>query len=216
MTTHGRGRNLGPAAAAANRAALIVAAREVFAEDGLHAPLSAIARRAGVGQGSLYRHFPDRVALAVAAFEDNISALEALADRPAATLADLLALVTRHIVEATAFVDLVRVEHADDRVGALAVRAEQALASRLDSGRGAGTVPREMTSADLMLAVSMVAGAMSGRPVEERDRIAASAWRLMGVRPARGEEPADPSPIRRPRDRPPNPLLTTLGRAEER
>ncbi|HMS35975.1 MAG TPA: helix-turn-helix domain-containing protein [Arachnia sp.] len=186
MTTHGRGQNLGPAAAAANRAALIVAAREVFAEDGLHAPLSAIARRAGVGQGSLYRHFPDRVALAVAAFEDNVSALEALAGLPATTLADLLALVTRHIVEATAFVDLVRVEHADDRVAALAVRAERALAGRLDAGRGAGTVPQGMTSADLMLAVSMVAGAMSGRPAEERAQIAARAWSLMGVHPTRG------------------------------
>jgi AcrR family transcriptional regulator len=173
LTPLRRGRNLGPAAAAGNRASLIAAAREVFAEDGLHAPLSAIARRAGVGQGSLYRHFPDRVALAVAAFEDNIAALEALAGVPTATLADLLALVTGHIVESTAFVDLVRVERGDDRVGALA------------AGRAAGTVPPRMTSADLMLAVSMVAGAMSGRPAEERDQIATRAWSLMGVHPTR-------------------------------
>ena len=51
---------------------------------GLAAPFSAVAKRAGVGQGSLYRHFPDRTALAVAVFEDNVRDLEeytAAADR---------------------------------------------------------------------------------------------------------------------------------------
>ena len=56
--------NRGPSAGPENRRALIAAARAVFAESGYSAPLSAVARRAGVGQGSLYRHFPDRVALA--------------------------------------------------------------------------------------------------------------------------------------------------------
>lgn len=183
-TAAGRGRNLGPAAADANRVALIAAAREIFSEAGLRAPLSAIARRAGVGQGSLYRHFPDRVALAVAAFEDNVAALEALAQAPATTLADLLALVTRQVVESTAFVDLARVEHADDRVGSLAVRAEAALAGRLDEGRAAGTVPPGLTSADLMLGLTMVAGAVSGRPAAAREQAAARAWQLLGIRVA--------------------------------
>ncbi len=43
-----------------NRAALVEAAREVFAERGLDAPLEQIARQAGVGIGTLYRHFPTR------------------------------------------------------------------------------------------------------------------------------------------------------------
>jgi AcrR family transcriptional regulator len=64
--------NRGPSAAAENRAALIAAARAVFATAGYDAPLSAVARRAGVGQGSLYRHFPNRMSLAVAVFEDNM------------------------------------------------------------------------------------------------------------------------------------------------
>ena len=176
-----RSPNLGPAAAGANRAALIAAAREVFAEEGLHAPLSAIARRAGVGQGSLYRHFPDRIALAVAAFEDNVEALEDLANTPTTTLADLLTLITRQVVESTAFVDLARIEHADDRVESLAVRSEAALASRLDDGRAVGTVPQDMTSADLMLCLTMVAGAISGRPATQREQVADRAWRLMGI-----------------------------------
>ena len=40
----------------------------MFAEGGVDAPLSAVAKLAGVGQGSLYRHFPDRGALALAVF----------------------------------------------------------------------------------------------------------------------------------------------------
>src|SRR5881296_2266274 len=46
-----------------NRAALLDAAREVFAEQGLEAPLEEIARRAGVGIGTLYRRFPTRLDL---------------------------------------------------------------------------------------------------------------------------------------------------------
>ena len=50
--------------AARNRDLLVAAAREVLAEQGLDAPMSAVAKRAGVGQGTLYRHLPDRLTLA--------------------------------------------------------------------------------------------------------------------------------------------------------
>ncbi|MEV6924814.1 helix-turn-helix domain-containing protein [Dactylosporangium sp. NPDC051485] len=46
-----------------NRAALLDAARTVFAEEGLDAPLEGIARRAGLAIGTLYRHFPTRMDL---------------------------------------------------------------------------------------------------------------------------------------------------------
>lgn len=68
--------NRGPAAADENRRALIAAAREILAERGLDAPYSAIASRAGVGQGTLYRHFPDKMTLAAAVFESNVDELE--------------------------------------------------------------------------------------------------------------------------------------------
>ena len=50
-----------------NRERILAAARDVFAERGLDAPLEAIARRAGVGQATLYRRFPTRQDLLVAA-----------------------------------------------------------------------------------------------------------------------------------------------------
>jgi AcrR family transcriptional regulator len=47
------------------RAALIAAAQELFGQSGIDAPLDTIARRAGVANATLYRHFPQRVDLIV-------------------------------------------------------------------------------------------------------------------------------------------------------
>ena len=76
MPAHHRRINRGPAAAAENRHAVLAAARELFAERGYEVPMQAIAKRAGVGQGVLYRHFPKRLDLALAVFEENFVRLE--------------------------------------------------------------------------------------------------------------------------------------------
>ncbi|WP_322749750.1 MULTISPECIES: helix-turn-helix domain-containing protein [unclassified Frankia] len=44
-----------------NRDLIILAARDVFAEHGVDASLEAVARRAGVAIGTVYRHFPTRI-----------------------------------------------------------------------------------------------------------------------------------------------------------
>ena len=46
-----------------NRARVLAAARQAFAAEGLSVPLDEIARRAGVGAGTVYRHFPTKEAL---------------------------------------------------------------------------------------------------------------------------------------------------------
>lgn len=56
-----------------NRKRIIEAARAVFAERGLDAPLDAIAARAGVGQATLYRRFPRREDLVVACFAPKLA-----------------------------------------------------------------------------------------------------------------------------------------------
>ncbi len=58
-----------------NRATLVAAAREVFTERGSEASLEEIARRAGVGVGTLYRHFPTRQALIEAVYVEEVEAL---------------------------------------------------------------------------------------------------------------------------------------------
>ncbi|WP_330255937.1 TetR/AcrR family transcriptional regulator [Nocardia sp. NBC_00565] len=54
---------------------LVSAAREVFAEHGVDAPLDEIARRAGIGNATMYRHFPTRRELIIAAYADEVAAL---------------------------------------------------------------------------------------------------------------------------------------------
>ena len=55
-----------------NRTRLISAATAAFAEKGADAPLEDIARRAGVGIGTLYRHFPSRLDLQAAVFRTQV------------------------------------------------------------------------------------------------------------------------------------------------
>jgi AcrR family transcriptional regulator len=61
--------------ARANRDKLVAAARELFAAKGTSAPLEEVAEQAGVGIGTLYRHFPTRKALFEAVYVDEVEAL---------------------------------------------------------------------------------------------------------------------------------------------
>ncbi|MGJ5750680.1 TetR family transcriptional regulator [Streptomyces puniciscabiei] len=65
---------------------LLKVAAEAFAEHGENASLDDIAKRAGVGSGTLYRHFPTRQALLEAAYVDRIEAMSARAGEFAAQL----------------------------------------------------------------------------------------------------------------------------------
>ncbi len=64
-----------------NRAKVLAAAGEVFAEQGLGVPLGEIARRAGVGAGTVYRHFPSKQALLEAVFVQHLDELVASGER---------------------------------------------------------------------------------------------------------------------------------------
>jgi AcrR family transcriptional regulator len=71
-----------------NRDALLVAAAALFAERGVDASLEEVARRAGVGIGTLYRHFPSREALIADVYRREVDLLcggvdDLLATRPA-------------------------------------------------------------------------------------------------------------------------------------
>jgi AcrR family transcriptional regulator len=58
-----------------SRAALLAAATAAFAEHGADAPLEDIARRAGVGIGTLYRHFPTRLDLQAAVYRSQVDSV---------------------------------------------------------------------------------------------------------------------------------------------
>jgi AcrR family transcriptional regulator len=63
-----------------NRERILDAARTVFAVDGLNVPTREIARRAGVGPATVYRHFPTKEILVTEAFTDQMRACQAIVD----------------------------------------------------------------------------------------------------------------------------------------
>ena len=176
--------NRGPSAAAENRAALIGAARRIFATRGLDAPLSAVAREAGVGQGSLYRHFPTRYSLALAVFEENVDALEKLAAVDGSTLDDLLSAITAQAIVSTAFFEMMEIEKADDAGRELIDRIDRVLSSKLPAARSGGLAPEWVTTGDVLLGVAMLAGALAKTAQRERRDVADRVWALLPFGPA--------------------------------
>jgi AcrR family transcriptional regulator len=90
-TARGRNRRDGPGQqplrtdAERNRSRILAAAQRVFGEQGLDAPLTDVARGAGVGIDTLYRRFPTREALITDAFAEKMAAYAKAVD---AALAD--------------------------------------------------------------------------------------------------------------------------------
>ncbi len=187
-----RATNRGPAAAADNRRALLDSARRLFAERGYRVPLNAIARDAGVGQGSLYRHFPTRLDLAFAIFEDNYAELERIAEEDTGPGAFLR--LWRHLIEltlgSTAFVELAveaRRELADPSYGDRLLRI---LEGPLARAQAAAEVDAALTVEDLALAHRMIYGVIVTQPDAISARSAASrALRLIGRGLSWQEEP---------------------------
>ena len=70
--------------AARNRARVLEVAYDTFAAEGLSVPIDEIARRAGVGAGTVYRHFPTKDDLFRAVVEDRIRRIVDEGSRPAA------------------------------------------------------------------------------------------------------------------------------------
>ena len=70
-----------------NRQIVLRAAARAFSDEGLEVSLGRIAQRAGVGEGTVYRHFPSKEALFEAVLAEHVDALAAAADRWAARAA---------------------------------------------------------------------------------------------------------------------------------
>jgi AcrR family transcriptional regulator len=75
-----------------NRERILQVAKEIFTRDGATASLDDIARQAGIGPGTLYRHFPTRDALIEAVYRSEVEKLAAAEQRFAARMPPLEAL----------------------------------------------------------------------------------------------------------------------------
>lgn len=171
-----------------NRAAMIRAAREVFAEQGIDAPLDLIARTAGVGRGTQHRHFPTREALLVALFEENLEDLAAVvrdADPDEGYVALLHATVGQ-LQRDRGFIELsdrhVPPEVKEDLAGRFLALA----AKPLRRAQKAGRVRPDLKPEDTLLLVAMVSGAAQafGRTRPERRMEKALAIVLEHIAPA--------------------------------
>lgn len=151
--------NRGPAAAASNRAAILASARELFAERGYQVPLQAIARRAGVGQGVLYRHFPQRALLALAVFEQNFQELEQLSgEKDAHTFERMWNRLLEMVIESAAFVEMAVEARRTlpDYDGP--ARLAALVAGPLELAREAGLVAAHVTVDDVLVGLRMAYG----------------------------------------------------------
>jgi len=175
--------NRGPGAAAENRAALITAARTVFASQGIDAPLNAVAKEAGVGQGSLYRHFPTRYALAVAVFQQNLDWLERVGAEPFSTLGDVLMAITEQATVSTAFFEMIEIERLDSGGHELSERTRAIVESKMDAARASGEIPATTTTDDVLLGIAMFTGALSKMVPDQRRAMAPRIWALLPFGP---------------------------------
>jgi AcrR family transcriptional regulator len=147
-----------------NRDRIVVAAREAFAEHGLDVGVEQIARRAGVGMGTLYRRFPTKESLVHAIFEQRIDDLQPVIDRALAG-ADawegfvdvLLATVAQH-AEDRGFLQMVVLRMGPDAVpDDVRRRFFSPLEELLARAQRAGSVRGDVTAADLPAIVRMSA-----------------------------------------------------------
>jgi AcrR family transcriptional regulator len=149
-----------------NRARLISAATAAFAEKGADAPLEDIARRAGVGIGTLYRHFPSRLDLQAAVFRTQVrtvceqgDALLATADDPAQAFAAWIRALAGYLVTkrglSRALIDAVGVE--SELITSCWMTMRETTERLLDSAQGAGVIRSDVTSLDVMRLIHGVA-----------------------------------------------------------
>ena len=145
-----------------NREKLLTAATEAFAEDGENVALETVAARAGVGIGTLYRHFPSRDALVVAAYQHEVdelcaAAAELLGSQPAdEALRAWAERFADYIATKRAMGDALRSAVASDAplFADTRERILSALRLLLDAGAEAGTLRGDVAPEDVMRVIN--------------------------------------------------------------
>jgi AcrR family transcriptional regulator len=175
-----------------NRQNLIAVATQIFASSGQkRVPLEEIAKEAGVGIGTLYRHFPTREALVEAVYRDQVDRLrigaqELLANRPPARALrlwmDLFAdwAATKH-----GMIDTLRAIISSGRIESDQMRGElvAVVGMFLDAGERAGDIRPD---ADAETVAATLAGILSVAGAHEQHDQAARMLSLLmdGLRPS--------------------------------
>jgi AcrR family transcriptional regulator len=189
--------------AARNRESLLAAAADEFAERGLDASVADIARRAGVGKGTVFRHFATKDDLIAAIVLDRINALNAVgvalldAVDPGAALLEFLTAAARQRQQR----DLSFLQEAgglDAEVARARAAMFRTIGALVDRAREHGAVRADVTGADiilLMCAPNHVADYVSDAPPDLWQRYLAIIFdglRPEGAHPLPQPPPAAP------------------------
>ena len=161
----------GPAArslrrdAVRNRERLLAAANEVFAEKGLHACLSEVAERAGVGMGTIYRRFPDKQALVAALLDEKLDAINEVArgaaQRPSGweAFSALLEDMTRLLAGDHALAELMLSEYGQRYGSARTAEYRAVVASIMSRAQAEGSLRPDVGPTDISPLLSMASAA---------------------------------------------------------
>lgn len=167
---------------------LLEAARDAFTEHGAQAPMDEVARRAGVGPGTLYRHFPTRQALLVAVY---VHELESFVERaraatrdqdPQAAVATWVRMLVEYTKQKAGLGSAVKEMLAEDAetFGQCRSLLRGALGEALDAGREAGVVRADASVEDVMRLAHGLGRALESSP-QDADRLA--GFVVDGLRP---------------------------------
>jgi AcrR family transcriptional regulator len=148
-----------------NREAILEAARALFA-DSADVAMCQVARRAGVGQATLYRNFPSRGALAAEVLGEHVERIAALAaeheGQPDAFFVLLRGLVDGMVSLYGVAVLARRDADTDSQVEGSRQRIAELLKGPLCDAKAAGTLRRDFAIEDVFLLLGMARGAMEG------------------------------------------------------
>jgi AcrR family transcriptional regulator len=142
-----------------------------------------VARRAGVGQATLYRNFPDRRDLAAALLDEQMQRTERVAEQHADD-PDAFFVLLRTIIENMAsFYALGQLARGDACLGSELERQRRRLAELmkqpLRAAKAAGTLRRDVTMDDVFLVLSAARGAMDGDGAVSRASLGARVLTLL-------------------------------------
>ena len=165
--------------AARNRDAIVAVARDVFAEQGLAAPLETIAARAGVGIATLYRRFPTREKLVAAALTEKVAEYAEAAEQALAVADPWVGFAgfVQRICELQAgdrgLSDLLSMTlSADEQVEQLRRTANDRVVTLIERAKADGALREDFAGEDLVLLLIATAAVMH---VTRAD--APGAWR---------------------------------------
>jgi AcrR family transcriptional regulator len=162
-----------------NQELLITAAAAAFSVDGADVPLEDIARRAGVGIGTLYRHFPTRDSLVEAVYRHEVDVLVERADQlldtlpPDQALEAWMQLFVRHVATKRGMLSVLKPMLSSNAsfFAETKGRANAAATKLLEAGVAAGTVRADVDGGDLLRAVGGICMSTDQERSDTSDRL---------------------------------------------